>query len=91
MKFDPFGPWGKAFEAWQRMADDSIARASSLYAEIEKAGTKSMSQAESTIDEVARFQKESLAYSAKLGADLRKVSLEALQTAASAFVSPPTA
>jgi len=79
MKFDPFAQWGKVLETWQKMTDDSIARATAFYAEIEKVEAKRVERVESAIEEMAKLQKETLAYGAQLGAELRKVSLEALQ------------
>lgn len=91
MKFDPFGQWSKAFEAWQKMADDSLARANLFYSELEKAGTKNVGQVETAIDELAKLQKETLEYNAKLGAEVRKFSLEAFQHATSVFASQASA
>jgi len=79
MKFDPFAQWGKVFETWQKMTDDSIARATAFYAEVEKAEAKRLERVESAIEEMAKLQKETLAYGAQLGAELRKVQLEAFQ------------
>ncbi len=90
MKFDPFAQWGKVFEAWQKMTDDSIARATAFYAEVEKAEAKRVERVESAIEEMAKLQKESLAYGMQLGAELRKASLEAMQKA-SALASSGTA
>ncbi|MDF2695609.1 MAG: hypothetical protein K0S65_3992 [Labilithrix sp.] len=81
MKFDPFAQWGKVFETWQKMTDDSVARATAFYAEVEKAEAKRVERVESAIEEMAKLQKESLAYSVQLGAELRKLSLEAFQKA----------
>jgi hypothetical protein len=81
MKFDPFAQWGKVFETWQKLADDSIARANALYAEVEKAEAKRVERVESAIEEIAKLQKETLAYGVQLGAEFRKVSLEAFQKA----------
>lgn len=87
MTFDPFGQWGKVYETWKKMADDSIARTTAFYAELEKAETARIGQAEAAIDEIAKLQKETLAYGARLGSELRKLSLEAFQSASSAFGS----
>jgi hypothetical protein len=87
MKFDPFAQWGKVFETWQKLTDDSIARTTALFAEVDKAEAKRVQRAESAIEEVAKLQKETLAYSAQLGAEFRKVSLEAFQNATTAFAS----
>ncbi|MBX3203678.1 MAG: hypothetical protein KF764_01355 [Labilithrix sp.] len=86
MKFDPFAQWGKVFETWQKMTDDSVARATAFYAELEKSEAKRVERAESAIEEMAKLQRESLAYGAQLGAELRKLSLEAVQKA-TAFAS----
>jgi len=40
MKLDPFAQWGKVFEMWQKLTDDSIARATAFCAEVEKAEAK---------------------------------------------------
>ena len=81
MKFDPFAQWGKVFETWQKLTDDSIARATAFYAEVEKAEAKRVERAESAIEEMAKLQKETIAYGAQLSAEIRKVSLEAMQKA----------
>lgn len=82
MKFDPFSQWGKVFETWQKLADDSMVRANAFFAEVEKAEAKRIERAESAIEEMARIQKETIAYTAQLGAEWRKVSLDAFQKAA---------
>jgi hypothetical protein len=91
MKFDPFAQWGKVFETWQKLTDDSIARTQAFYAELEKAEAKRVQRAEAAIEEIAKLQKETIAYGAQLGAELRKISLEAFQNAASAFASTANA
>lgn len=87
MKFDPFAQWGKVFETWQKMTDDSIARATAFYAEVEKAEAKRVERVESAIEEMAKLQKETLAYGVQLGAELRKASLEAFQKASALATS----
>lgn len=87
MKFDPFAQWGKVFETWQKLTEDSIARTTALFAEVDKAEAKRVQRAESAIEEMAKLQKETLAYTAQLSAELRKVSLEAFQNATNAFAS----
>lgn len=79
MKFEPFAQLGKVFETWQKMADESVARTHSFYAEMAKAEAKRVERVESAIDEVAKLQKETLAYGAQIGSELRKMSLEAFQ------------
>jgi hypothetical protein len=82
MKLDPFAQWTKALEAWQKIADDSIARTAAFYAELDKAEAKNVERAESAIHELAKLTKDTLAYQAQLGAEWRKLSIEALQQAA---------
>jgi hypothetical protein len=91
VKFDPFAQWGKVFETWQRLTDDSIARTQAWYAELEKAEAKRVERAEAAIEELAKLQKETIKYGAQLGAELRKISLEAFQNAASVFASAAAA
>jgi hypothetical protein len=87
MKFEPFAQMTKMFETWQKMADESAARAGAFYAEMAKAEAKRVERADAAIDEIARFQKETLAYGMQLGAELRKMSLEAFQQATSLATS----
>ncbi|GEM_PF-1931993 len=91
MKFDPFAQWGKVFETWQKLTDDSIARTQAWYAELDKAEAKRVERAEAAIEEIAKLQKETIKYGAQLGAEFRKLSLEALQNVASAFASTANA
>jgi hypothetical protein len=91
MKFDAFSQWGKVFETWQKMAEESLVRANAFYSEIEKAEAKRVEHAESAIEEIAKLQKETVAYGAQMSAEFRKVSLEALQRAASFANSAATA
>jgi hypothetical protein len=81
MNFDPFAQWGKVFETFQKLTDDNIARATAFYTEVEKAEAKRVERAESAIEEIAKLQKETLAYGAQLSAEMRKVSLEAVKKA----------
>lgn len=77
--FNPFTQMGKMMETWTKMAEDSTSRASAFWTEIDKADTQRVERATAAIDEVARLQKETLAYSAKLGAEMRKMSADALK------------
>jgi hypothetical protein len=79
MKFDPFSQWGKVFETWQKMADDSVARTNAFFAEVEKTEAKRLERVEHAIEEMAKMQKDTLAYGAQLGAEMRKLSVEAMQ------------
>jgi hypothetical protein len=91
MNFDPFSQWGKVFQAWQKLGEDSMVRANAFFAEVEKAEAKRIERAESAIEEMARIQKETIAYGAQLGAEWRKVSLDAFQKAAALANTAPTA
>lgn len=91
MKFEPFAQMNKVFETWQKMTEDTIARANAFYGEVEKAESKRVAHFESAIDELAKMQKETLAYGAQLAGEWRKVALESMQKAstfASSAVSP---
>ncbi len=85
MNFDPFAHMTKAFEQWQKMTEDSIQRASAFYAEVEKLEAKGLERGAVAIDEVSVNFKETLAYGAQLGAEWRKLSLDAIKNASTAF------
>ena len=81
MKIDPMGNFEKAWDVWRKMTDDSIARMSAFYAEVDKVEAKNVERAEQAMNEAAKLTKETLTYGARLGAEWRKLSLEALQKA----------
>lgn len=81
MKIDPMGNFEKAWEMWRKMTDDSIARMTAFYGELDKIEAKNLERAESAMHEATKLTKETLAYGAQLGAEWRKLSLEALQRA----------
>ncbi len=87
MSFDPFAQMTKAFEQWQKMTEESIQRASAFYGEVDKLESKGIERTTVAIDEVSVNFKETLAYGAQLGAEWRKLSLEALKQSTSAFAS----
>lgn len=86
MNFEPFALVTKAFDQWQKMTEESIARATSFYGEVDKLEAKGIERTTVAIDEVAVNFKESLAYSAQLGAEWRKLSMAALKNATTALV-----
>lgn len=90
MNFDPFGQMNKAFEAWQKMADDSVQRAISFYTELDKLESKGVERTAVAVDEVAVLQKETLAYGAQLASEWRRLTIESMKQAASTF-APKTA
>ena len=84
MSFDPFAQMTKAFEQWQKMTEESIQRASAFYGEVDKLEAKGIERTTVAIDEVSVNFKETLAYGAQLGAEWRKLSLEAIKQATAA-------
>ena len=78
---DPMGNYEKAGDLWRKMTDDSIARMTAFYGELDKIEAKNLERAESAMHEATKLTKETLAYGAQLGAEWRKLSLEALQRA----------
>ncbi len=86
MNFDPFANMTKAFEQWQKMTEESIQRASSFYGEVDKLEAKGIERSTVAIDEMSVIGKETLAYSMQLGAEWRKLTLEAIKNASAAFV-----
>jgi hypothetical protein len=90
MDFNPFTIWGKTMETFTKMAEDSSSRAASFFAEIEKQDAARVERASSAIDEIARLQKETLVYTAKMGADMRKISLDAMKSVTDKVVSLAT-
>ena len=85
MNFNPFEHMTKAFEQWQKMTDESLQRASTFYGEVDKLEAKGIERSTVAVDEVAVNFKETLAYGAQLGAEWRKLSLEAIKQASTAF------
>ena len=79
MKIDPMGNFEKAWDVWRKMTDDSIARMTAFYAELDKVEAKNLERAEQAMHEAAKLTKDTLAYGAQLGAEWRKASLDAFQ------------
>lgn len=90
MDFNPFAIWGKTMETFTKMAEDSSSRTAAFFAEIEKQDAARVERTSSAIDEIARLQKETLVYTAKLGADMRKMSLDTMKSVADKVVSLAT-
>jgi len=87
MEFNPFAIWGKTMETFTKMAEDSSSRSSAFFAEIEKQDAARVERTSSAIDEVARLQKETLVYSAKMGAEMRKISIDMMKSMADKMAS----
>ena len=85
MNFDPFAQFSKVFETFQKMNADGIARATAFYGEVDKLEAKGIERTTVAIDEMSVLGKETLAYSAQLGAEWRKLSLDAFKQATTAF------
>lgn len=87
MSFDPFAQMTRAFEQWQKMTEESIQRATAFYGEVDKLEAKGVERSTVAVDEVAVNFKETLAYGAQLGAEWRKLTLEAIKQSTTAFAS----
>ncbi len=85
MNFDPFAQFSRSFEMFQKLSEESIARATSFYGEVDKLDTKAVERSTVAIDEMSVIGKETLAYSMQLGAEWRKLTLEAVKQASAAF------
>lgn len=87
MNFDPFAQFGSFLSISKKMADDAVSRTQSFYAELEKAEARRVERVEGAIEEMVKLQKESLAYGAQLGAEMRKLSIEGVQRVASTMTN----
>jgi hypothetical protein len=85
MNFDPFAQMTKAFETWQKMANESIQRTTAFYGEVDSLNAKGIERTTVAIDELAVISKETLAYNAQLGAEFRKLTVDAFKQASSMF------
>ncbi|MDB4943325.1 MAG: hypothetical protein JWP97_2859 [Labilithrix sp.] len=83
--FSPFTAWNKGLEMVTKMQADSVARASSFFAEIQKLESKTAERGATAIDEMSVLGKETLAYSVQLAAEMRKMQIEAVKQATAAF------
>lgn len=81
MKIDAFAQMAKVWETWLKIADDSFARFRDMAKEAEKLEATNVERANAAIDEAAKLQKDGVAYAVELGAQWRKISLEAFQDA----------
>jgi len=85
MNFDPFAQFSKACETFQKISNDSITRATAFYGEVDKLEAKGVERTTVAIDEMSVIGKETLAYSVALGAEWRKLTLDAFKQASSSF------
>jgi hypothetical protein len=75
-------------DAWRKAFADQAERLDAAFAEIAKLEEKGMQQACSSLDEVARLTKVSLAYSSELAAQWRKLWVDAAHRAAEMAAGP---
>ena len=75
----------EAISQFQKISEDSIARATSFYGEVDKLEAKGVERSAVAIDEVSVNFKETLAYGAQLGAEWRKLTLDAIKQSQAAF------
>ena len=76
---NPFTQMGKMMETWTKMAEDTTSRASAFWTEMDKVDAQRIERTTAAIDEVARLQKETLAYTTKLSSEMRKMSADAMK------------
>ncbi len=63
--------------AWKKMVDDQIARTELAYAEMARVQQQVLTHNKEAIDQMAKLTKDSVDYLAQLGAEWRKLTLEA--------------
>lgn len=72
----------QAMDAWKKAMDEQMARMTNLFEEVGKLSEKSLQQTMTSVDEMAKLVKESLVYANNLGAEWRKMTVEATKQAA---------
>lgn len=72
-------------DSFKKLADEQVARATSMLDELGKLEAASMEQAQASIRELSRLAQESLAYGAKLSAEWRRLTLDAAKNGSSFF------
>ncbi|MCA9550696.1 MAG: hypothetical protein KC933_11720 [Myxococcales bacterium] len=82
------GPAAAAASAFDKMAEDNIARMEAFFQEMTKLQTKSMEQSVAAIDEAAKLMKEQMQYSAKLATEWQRMALETSRQAAQMMGKP---
>jgi hypothetical protein len=70
-----------AVESWNKLVADQMERLQSLTQELERHSQQGIEQANAAIDEMSRMMKDSLAQTAKLSAEWRKLAMEATRRA----------
>ena len=70
---------------WKKAIEETFTRTNAFYDELGKLDAKKNEQATEVVDEMAKLTKESLAYSAALGAEWRRLTLEAIKRSTEMF------
>jgi hypothetical protein len=70
---------------WKKAIEDTLGRTAAFYEELAKVDASRNEQASGAVDEIAKLTKESLAYSASLGAEWRRLTLEAIKRSTEMF------
>jgi hypothetical protein len=68
-------------DGFKKIIDDQLQRANSFQDELGRLEQKGIEQARAAVDEAAKLAKESLTYAAQLGAEWRKMAIEATRRA----------
>ena len=72
-------------EFWLSAMKDQLVRVEMMQKELERIETQSAERANEAVEESTRLARESFAYSQKLGAEWRKLSLDAIKKSTEMF------
>lgn len=64
---------------WMKAIEDTFGKTQAFYEEMGKLDASRNEQVSGAVDEMAKLTKESIAYSAALGAEWRRLTLEAIK------------
>jgi len=70
---------------WKKAVEETFGRTTAFYEELGKLDAKKNEQASEVIDEMTKLTKESIAYSAALGAEWRRLMLETMKRSTEMF------
>lgn len=76
---------------WMKAVQDTFGKTQAFYEEMAKVDASRNEQASGAIDEMAKLTKESIAYSAALGAEWRRLTLEAIKRSTEMFTTSTSA
>ena len=74
-------------DAFQKLADEQVARAATMLEEVGQLEAASLVQAQAAVRELARLTQESISYGGRLAAEWRRLTLDAAKSGAS-FLKP---